>query len=50
MPVAKGMASLRDMQCHYSLPDALDLYEIARVDAYNAEQWSAFYDRQGTGR
>ncbi|WP_304004690.1 hypothetical protein [Desulfovibrio piger] len=50
MPVARRLASLHDMQCHYSLADALDLYEICRVDAYNAEQWSAHYDRQGTGR
>lgn len=45
MPIARGMASLRDMQCHYSLGDALDLYEIARVDAHNRAQWEKFHDR-----
>ena len=39
------MASLRDMQCHYSLGDALDLYEIARVDAHNRAHWEKFHDR-----
>ena len=39
------MASLQDMQCHYSLGDALDLYEITRVDAHNRAQWEKFHDR-----
>lgn len=35
MPIAKKMATLRELQEYYSMDDVINLCEIATVDSYN---------------
>lgn len=40
VPVSRRLATLHEMQTVYSVRDALDLWELARIDDYNARLWS----------
>ncbi len=46
--VFKGLSSLHELQTIYTLEDALDLYEIATVHAYN--EWVTIEDSKKNAR
>lgn len=40
VPVSRKLATLHEFQTVYSVRDALDLWELVKVDDYNAHLWS----------
>lgn len=40
VPISRHLATLHEFQTVYSVRDALDMWELVRVDDYNAYLWS----------